>query len=72
MLEMLNPSGGDVFPFAAQVYRVRKQLNAVMKVDKKRARRQSAPCFRTSRAENRDLSQRAWLSTAVFRYLRPW
>ena len=31
MLEMLNPTGGDVIRFAAQVYKVRKQMNAAMK-----------------------------------------
>ncbi len=34
MLEMLNPTGGDMLRFAAQVLKVRKQLNAATKVDK--------------------------------------
>jgi alpha-beta hydrolase superfamily lysophospholipase len=45
MLEMLNPTGGDMLRFAAQVLKVRKQLNGAMKVDKKQAQALAVELF---------------------------
>jgi pimeloyl-ACP methyl ester carboxylesterase len=45
MLEMLNPTGGDVLRFAAQVLKVRKQLHSAMKTDKRQAQALAVELF---------------------------
>jgi pimeloyl-ACP methyl ester carboxylesterase len=45
MLEMLNPTGGDMLRFAAQVVRVRKQLNSALKLDQTKAQALAVELF---------------------------
>jgi pimeloyl-ACP methyl ester carboxylesterase len=68
MLEMLNPTGGDMLRFAAQVLKVRKQLNSAMKVDKKQAQDLAVELFCSPPESARTLPDLARLKADSMRF----
>jgi pimeloyl-ACP methyl ester carboxylesterase len=68
MLEMLNPTGGDMLRFAAQVLKVRKQLNNAMKVDKKQAQALAVELFCSPPVSARTLPDVARLKADSMRF----
>jgi alpha-beta hydrolase superfamily lysophospholipase len=68
MLEMLNPTGGDMLRFAAQVLKVRKQLNAAMKVGKNQARDLAVELFCSPPESARTLPDLARLKADSMRF----
>ncbi len=68
MLEMLNPTGGDMLRFAAQVLKVRKQINIAMKLDKSRAQALVVELFCSPPESARTLPDVARLRADSMRY----
>jgi pimeloyl-ACP methyl ester carboxylesterase len=68
MLEMLNPTGSDMLRFAAQVLKVRKQLNGAMKVDKKQAQALAVELFCSPPESARTLPDAARLKADSLRF----
>jgi alpha-beta hydrolase superfamily lysophospholipase len=68
MLEMLNPTSGDVLRFAAQVLKVRKQMNAAVKKDPQQAQTLAAQLFCTPPESAKRLPDLARLKADSMRF----
>jgi alpha-beta hydrolase superfamily lysophospholipase len=68
MLEMLNPTGGDMLRFAGQVLKVRKQMNAAVKRDPLQAQALAAQLFCTPPESAKRLPDLARLKADSMRF----